>query len=126
MFPTHIKNALTEVEFHLNDVSAALVSGEPLALATASTGLRQAAIDFSEMLQRLTPIDLKNRNLKSRLKILADGMAAQRESLIRRMVLVERSLNALIPATHNATYAQVSGPYGSPGKQTGAFKYLAA
>lgn len=126
MFPAHLEKALTEVELYFNDVSVALVSGEPLALATASATLRQAAIDFSALLQGLAPIDLKNQNLKLRLKRLADGMAVQRESLIRRTVLVERGLNAIVPSTQSATYAQVVGPYGSAGKQTGAFKYLAA
>jgi hypothetical protein len=126
MFPAHIEKALTEVELYFNDVSVALVSGEPLPLTTASAALRQASIDFSALLQDLAPIDLKNQNLKLRLKRLADGMAAQRVSLIRRTVLVERGLNAIVPATRDATYAQATGPYGSPGKQTGAFKYLTA
>jgi len=126
MFPAHIKNALIDVELHFNDVSAALVSGEPLALATASATLRQAALDISGLLQGLAPADLKNKNLKLRLKKIADGMAVQRQSLIRRTVLVEMALNAIVPATRDATYAKTSGPYGSAGKQTGAFKYLAA
>jgi hypothetical protein len=126
MIPAHIEIALTEVEFHFNAVSCALVSGEPIALAAASAALRQAAMDFSVFLQRQAPTDLKNQNLKSRLKRLAEGMATQRESLIRRTVLVERGLNAIVPATLAPTYAQVAGPYGSLGKQTGAFKFLAA
>ncbi len=126
MFPAHIEKALTDVELHVNDVASALVSGEPQALATASVALRQAAIDFSALLQRLTPVELKNKHLKPRLKNIADGMATHRESLIRRTVLVERALNAIVPATQSATYAQAAGPYGSLGKQTGAFKFLAA
>ena len=126
MFPAHIEKALIEVEHYFNDVSAALVSCEPIALAAASSVLRQAAIDFSEFLQRQAPIDLKSQSLKLRLKRLADGMGSQRESLIRRTVLVERGLNAIVPATLAPTYAQVAGPYGSLGKQTGAFKFLAA
>lgn len=126
MFPAHLEKALTEVELHFNDVAAALVSGEPLALATASAALRQSAMDLSALLQHLAPADLKDKNLKLRLKRLTDGMATQRESLIRRTVLVERGLHAIVPATRDATYAKTSGPYGSAGKQTGAFKYLAA
>ena len=124
--PAPIEQALAEVELCFNQVSAALVSGEPMALATASGALRQVAIDFAALLQGLTPIERKNKNLKASLKRLADGMAAHRESLIRRTVLVERALNAIVPATRSATYAQAAGPYGSPGKQTGAFKLLAA
>ena len=126
ILPAHIEDALIDVELCFNDVAVALVSGEPLALAAASAALRQGAIDFSSLLQRVTPIDLKNEALKSRLKRLADGMVAQRENLIRRTVLVERALNAIVPTTNGSTYAQAAGPYGSAGKQTGAFKYLAA
>jgi hypothetical protein len=126
MFPAHIEQALVEVELHFNDVSAALVSGEPQALAAASAALRQAAIDFSTLLQRLSPMDLKNESFKLRVKKIAHGMASQRESLIRRMALVDMALNTIVPATQRTTYAQAVGPYGSAGKQSGAFKYLAA
>ena len=125
-FPAHIDKALTDVELQLSAVSAALVSGEALALASASTALRQAAIDFSQCLHSLTPAERADHRLKSRLKQLADEMAARRESLIRRSVLVERALNAIVPATRSATYAPAAAPYASLGKQTGAFKYLAA
>jgi hypothetical protein len=126
MFPAHLEEALSEVELNFNDVSAALVSGEPLALTAASAALRQAAIDFSALVQGLSHVDLKDKNLQSRLKKMASGLAIQRESLIRRTVLVEMALNTIVPATNRATYAQAAGPYGSVGKPTGAFKYLAA
>ncbi|MEO8118571.1 MAG: hypothetical protein ABI606_04515 [Rhodoferax sp.] len=117
---------MTSIELLFTDVSAALVSGEPHALSAASDGLRQAAIDFSGLVQGLTAIDRNNKNLQSRLKSLSVGLAAQRESLIRRTVLVEMALNTIVPATRDATYAKAAGPYGAAGKQTGAFKYLAA
>lgn len=126
MLSAHIEEGLRGVEGRFNDLSAALLRGEPLALCAASEALRQGALDFSELLQRLTPAELTNRDLKLRLKILSDGMAVRRESLIRRTVLVERALNAIVPATVSATYSRVAGPYGNPGKQTGAFKVLAA
>ena len=126
MFPLHIETAFADVESQFDVMSKALVDGEPLALLTASAAMQQAAIDFSGLLQRLTPTELSNKDLKSRLKILADGMASRRESLIRRTALVERALNAVVPSTRNATYSQAAGPYGSLGKQTGAFKVFAA
>lgn len=122
----HIETALATVECHFVAVSAALVSGEPEAVLVASAGLKQATLEFSQLMQRLTPPDLKNPAFKLRLKSLADGLAARRESLIRRTVLVERALNAVVPATCNTTYAKAAGPYGTAGKQSGSFKYLAA
>lgn len=126
MLPVQIEQALVEVELHFNDVSIALISGEPLALAAASTALRQASIDFSALLQRLSPQDLQEGDLKLRLKKIALGMASQRESLIRRSALVEMALNAIVPATQSATYARTAGPYGSAVRQSGAFKSLSA
>ena len=126
MLPAHIEKALAEVELCFDNVSAALVSGEPVALAAACASLRQASADCSKFVQQLTHIDRKNKKLKLRLKKIAQGMATQRESLIRRTALVEMALNAVVPATCDSTYAKAIGPYGSAGKQTGAFKYLAA
>lgn len=126
MLPSHLEKSLSEVEVHFNDVSAALVSGEPVALTVASAALRQAALDFSALLQRLTPADVKHKALKPRLTQISNGMALQRESLLRRTALVEMALNTVMPSAPKATYAQTGGPYASVGRQSGAFKYLAA
>lgn len=126
MFSTLLEDALLNVEQRLNAVSAALVSGEAVALETSSAALRQAAIDFSVVIKGLSAKDLDDERFKLRLKKIASGIASQRESLIRRTVLVDMALNTVVPATQGATYAQVAGPYGSAGKQSGAFKYLAA
>ena len=126
MIPAHVEDSLVKVELIFSDVSAALVSGDPIALESSSAALRQASLEISSLIQRLMPAERKNKELKSRLKKIADGMATQRESLIRRTALVELALNAIVPATQNATYAKATGPYGSAGKQSGTFKYLAA
>ncbi len=126
MLSTHLDQTLAEAERKFNAVSAALVSGEPLALASAGTELRQAALALSALVQGLTALERNNKNLTARLKRLADGLACQRESLIRRTVLVERALHAIVPASRSATYAQAGAPYASTGKPSGAFKLLAA
>lgn len=126
MFCAPLEQALTEAELKFDAVSAALVQGEPLVLASASTELRQTALDLSALVQGLTPFERNNKKLTQRLKRLAAGLAFQRESLIRRTVLVERALHAIVPATRSATYAQAGAPYASTGKQSGAFKLLAA
>lgn len=126
MFPAHIEDALLNVELRLNAVSVALVGGEAVALEASSSALRQASIDFSALVEGFSPKDLDDERFKLRLKKIASGIASQRESLIRRSVLVDMALNTVVPATQATTYAQVAGPYGSAGKQSGAFKYLAA
>ena len=126
MFTAPLENALSAAELKFNEVSQALVSGEPLALAAASAALRQAGLDLSALLPGLPAIERHHPTLTSRLTRLSTGMADQRESLIRRAVLTERALNAIVPATRSATYASAAGPYGSLARQTGAFKVLAA
>jgi hypothetical protein len=126
MISARTETALSEVERRFNAVAAALVSGEPVALEATSTVLRQAAIDFSSLLQSLSPAERKDKDLTLRLKAIAEGTAILKDGLFRRAAIVDMALNAVVPATQNATYAKTSSPYGSPGKQTGAFKYLAA
>ena len=126
MISAHTEKSLNEVERCFNDVAAALVSGEPVALESASALLRQAAINLSTLMQGLTPAERKNKDLTLRLKKIADGTATLKDGLFRRTALVAMALNAVVPATQDSTYAKASGPYGSAGKQTGAFKYLAA
>jgi len=126
MLPAHIEKALVEIEHSLDNVTVALVSGEPVALMAVSESLRQASADCSAFMNQLPPVDRKSKELKFRLGKIAADMAAQRESLIRRTVLVEMALNAVVPATFESTYGKAAGPYGSAGKQSGTFKYLAA
>lgn len=70
-----IEQVLAKVENHFSDVSAALISGEPDALLDASAALKQATMDCAQVMQRLTPADLKNPTLKLRLQTLASGLA---------------------------------------------------
>lgn len=126
MISAQVEQALTTVESYLEAVSATLLSGEAQALADASASLRQVAIDFSQFLDGLSAAERADVQLKQRLRKITLEMAARRESLIRRSVLVERALNAIVPATRGTTYATAATPYASVGRQTGAFKYLAA
>jgi hypothetical protein len=126
MSPVHLEELILAIEQHAGTVASALVSGEPQALLAASATLQQAAIDLSALMQQLSPVERKSKDLKVRLKKIAKGMALQRESLIRRTALVEMALNAVIPAAQSATYAKTTSPYGSAGKPSGSFKYLAA
>lgn len=126
MITTRIEAALVDVERQFSDVADALVSGDPLSLQAASVALRQAAVDFAGLVQGLSSTDLKDPALQIRVKKLAEGMTNHREGLIRRSGMVERRLNALVPATQNNTYTQAGRGYGSSGKQTGAFKVLTA
>jgi hypothetical protein len=126
MLSAPLEAALQHIEKQFKDLSLALVSGEPVALESASVAMRQAGIDFSALIQRLTPAERKNRQLTLRLKALADGLGERRASLLRQTALVERKLNTILPATQDATYANAAGAYGNPAKSSGAFKRFSA
>ena len=126
MLSAPLEAALQHIEQQFNDLSAALVSGEPIALESASTAMRQASMDMSALVQRLTPAEQKDRQLTTRLKALANGLAERRASLLRRTALVERELSTILPTTQGGTYANVAGAYGSPAKSSGAFKRFSA
>jgi hypothetical protein len=126
MIPAHVETSLSEVELRFNAVAAALITGEPVELEAASTVLRQAAIDFSTLLQGLSPSDRQNKELTLRLKKIADGTATLKEGLFRRSAMVDMALKTVVPATQQTTYAKTGSPYGSAGKPSGAFKYLSA
>lgn len=126
MLHTDIEQPLAQIELRCEAMSLAVESGDPVALEAASQTLRQAAIDFSQILETIPEAVLSDKEFKRRVKKVADLMAIQRENLIRRTVSVERALHAMVPATREATYSPASGLYGGATKQSGAFKVLSA
>jgi hypothetical protein len=121
-----IEDAFTLAEKSFHELSQALVSGEPATLTESSAKLQRAALQLSLLLGKLSPQDPCAQVFKGRLKQLASGLNVRRESLIRRTVLVDRALNALVPSTVRTTYGANTKTYAGVGKQTGAFKFLAA
>ena len=125
LIPADIEKALVSIEQLIQEVSDALVQGDPQALALASSALRQGVVNFSQLGPRLSSAALKAPALQLRLKRISSGLAIRRESLIRQSVVVDRSLHMLVPASRTATYAKAIGPYGAPGKPSGTFNSIA-
>lgn len=121
-----IEKAVALAEQCFDELSSALVSGEPEALAASSANMQRAAMNLAALVNRILPQDPQTQALKSRLDQLSNSLGIRRESLIRRTVLVDRALNALVPATVKSTYGPSHKAYSAVGPQTGAFKYLAA
>ena len=121
-----LESALRQIEHRSRAVCAKLITGEPQALADAASALQQIAVEFFQVAPSLTMSATASAALKARLQRIAAGMAMQRENLIRRQVVVQRALDAILPAAQGAAYAKTASPYSSVGKQTGAFKVLTA
>lgn len=111
MTASSIEVELTNLEQRLNAVSADLVSGDALELESHSRLLRQAMADFAHAMggAALPPATL------SRLVRISQTLARQRENLLRRAVVVDRSLASFLPASDAATYSHAVGKKGSGG-----------
>lgn len=126
MLSAQLEKQLSEIEQQCAVLTAAVDSGEPMSLEAVSTQLRQLALDLTRS-QEVALLDAQAmRAFKARLQKVAGWIGAQRGSLARRAAVVERGLNAMVPATRESTYGQAAGPYGSAAKQSGAFKFLSA
>ena len=124
--PDPLESALAQIEQRFAAVSTKLIAGEPQALAEAASAMQQVAVEFSQIAPSLSLSDSSSAALRARLRSVAAGMAIQRENLIRRQVVVQRALDAILPAAQGVAYPKTSSPYSSVGRQTGAFKVLVA
>ncbi len=109
MLPADIEKPLLLIELQCESVAAAVASGEPEALEGASHALRQAAVDFAGFMDSHGGAQQAGPELRARLKRLVTQLTIQRENLIRRSVVVERALHAMVPATRKNTYAAPAG-----------------
>lgn len=123
---TPVEQALDLVEQCFEALSSVLIAGESDALVASSEKLQQAAVYLASLVNRASSKDPQTQVLKLRLVQLSKSLGVRRESLIKRSVLVDRALNALVPATVKSTYGKSPKAYGSLGPQTGAFKHLEA
>lgn len=103
MLSAQIEPALALIELQCEAVAAAVQTGEPRALEQASQALRQTAVDFSALLEQLGGPAQASPGLTARLQKLATALGHQRESLLRRSALVERSLHTLVPSLQERT-----------------------
>jgi hypothetical protein len=95
---------MLRVEQMLEDVSAALLAGEPLVLEAASTALRQAMAELSA--QGRSTGGLLDADLRQRLEKVSRTLAQQRSNLARRAVVVDRALATVLPqAQQPGTYS---------------------
>jgi hypothetical protein len=104
MLPVEIEKSLALIELQCETLSAAVLSGEPQALEASSQQLRQTAVDFSDLMAQFSGAEI-DPQLRTRLKQIAVRLGIQREGLLRRSAVVERSLHTLVPSTQKSTYA---------------------
>ena len=121
---TSLEQQFDLLEHQFNEVSSALVDGDPVAVQASSAALQQLSVDFVEIADELGRGCLAPVHLALRLKALADGLPTLRENLLRRSAYVDRALQLVVPAMQSATYAKTNGPYGSGVRQSGKLKVI--
>jgi hypothetical protein len=124
--PPHINAALIRIEHQMQSVSTALIEGEPSKLESVAISLCDVSRALHALLSDINPSHLTNQDVERRLRSLAAVMTVLREGLSRRSVSVERALICMLPSSQAPTYAKSAGAYSQPGRQSGAFKVLAA
>lgn len=108
-----LEAALSQIERQLEAISAAVGQGDPAALESLSSVLRQLVLDFSGLVEGRSEAFASTQS-QHRLKKIAQSLSSQREGLIRRSASVERALHALIPATDATTYVpSAASAYGA-------------
>jgi hypothetical protein len=121
-----IEIPLERVEFFFSAVSTALLDADPVGLESAAVGLRQASVELSAVLGSDASAASIRPGLDARIKAISSGLSVQRESLIRRSVVVDRALGVIVPVTRPGTYSRTSGPYGNGPRSSGEFRTISA
>ncbi len=123
---TSLEQQLDLLERQFNEVSSALIGGEPLAVQAASAALQQFAVDFLQIADEYGRSSALKGTMALRVKALAENLPMLRENLLRRTSYVDQALQLVIPATQKVTYGSSSGPYGGGVKQSGQIKMFTA
>ena len=107
-------------------VSQALLEGRPEVIESAARDFHDVSLSLARRLESRKGKTAPDPNFSNRLSKVLQTLAMQREALLRRSAVVERSLHSMVPATRASTYAGGTAPYGHNARQSGAFKLLSA
>ena len=118
--------SLVAAENCAHALSQALLAGDPARIEATSRELQQTALALSGLLQGARGKRANDPAFRQRLGRVLASLGMQREALLRRSAVVERSLHSIVPATRSSTYAGSARSYGHNARQTGAFKLLSA
>jgi hypothetical protein len=121
-----LEQQLDLLERKFNEVSSALVDGNPEIVQSTCAGLQQLAVDFVQIAEDVGRTQLSSSALALRIQALSQGLPALRAALSRRTIYVEQALQLVVPATQKSTYAKSEGRFGAGFRQSGQLKVLSA
>lgn len=117
---------LDRIEEQFNQLSAMLLDGDPVGVEAASEVLQSLAVEFLQMVQEVGRSGLLSDTRAARIQTLASVFPLLRGNVLRRSAFVDRALETIIPNAPQSAYAGPAKTYGSPMRQSGAFKVLSA
>jgi len=118
-----VQSALEQAERSVAATGQALVLGEPDGVHAATRDLHDSAHALDLVLRGVDGSAALAASLRERLVRVAQGIAMQREALLRRSAVVERSLKSLMPQqTQSTTYAGALGRYAGRAASAQAFR----
>jgi len=121
-----IQATLSRIEHEVGVVLLALTDGEPIRLESVSKDLCAVSRELHGLLTSFDASLNRDQGLQQRLKALTASISVLREGLSRRTVSIDRALLHVLPSAQASIYPGSAGPYGRPGRQSGAFTVLAA
>ena len=118
-----VESALEQAEHSVAATGQALVLGEPDGVHAATRDLHDSAHALALVLRGVNGDAALAASVRERLVRVAQGIAMQREALLRRSAAVERSLVSLMPQqAQSATYAGALGRYAGRTAASQAFR----
>lgn len=126
-----IQNCLQKIDAQLQRVAQALNSASGDELVGICDDLQQQVIELQRLWQRFSPTSSAQSQWVLQIRKAAAALASAQESLARRAVLTQQTLQTLFPAASSDTYTARPGtrtnqPYGSAGRRSGEFQVIAA
>ncbi len=120
---SEIHHALAQAERSVAETGQALLQGLPEQVQLAARDLHDSAHALALALRGIDGGAALAQVVRDRLVRVARDIAMQREALLRRSAMVERSLQSLVPQQGKAsTYSGALGRYGGPAAAAGAFR----
>lgn len=120
---TEVHAALDQAERCVAATGAALRDGFAEQVQAATQDLHDSAHTLALVLRGVEGgTALEINPVRERLVRVARDLAMQREALLRRSAMVERSLHSLVPQPQAATYAGALGRYAGRTASSAAFR----
>lgn len=126
-----IQNCLQKIDAQVQRVAQALNGASGDELVSICSDLQQQVTELQRLWQRSSSTPSAQSQWVWQIRKAAAALASAQESLARRAVLTQQTLQTLFPAASSDTYnvrlgTRPNQPYSSAGRRSGEFQAIAA